>query len=104
MPISVSRTGFVGLYDTGADICCIEQQAFDKIPAHLKPKLLNTKPGIFKAANGGLLQTNGRYLMTIQVGNRTLTHHFVLIKDLGVDMILGIDFIHRFHLNYDTET
>ena len=34
LPISVSRTGFMGLYDTGADICCIEEQAFDKIPMH----------------------------------------------------------------------
>ena len=65
--ISASHKGFVGLYDTGADICCFEQQAFDRIPTHFKPKVLNTKPGIFKASNGGLLQTHGRYLITIPV-------------------------------------
>ena len=57
----------VGLYDTGADICCVEQQDHDKILKHLKPRLLNTKTGVFKAANGGLLQTNGRYLLTLQI-------------------------------------
>ena len=62
---------------------------------HLKPKLLNDKPGVFKAANGGLLQTHGRYLLTDQVGNRKLTHHLMLAKDLGVDLVLGINFIHR---------
>ena len=31
-------------------------------------------------------------------------HHLVLVKDLGVDMILGIAFIHRYHLHYDSET
>ena len=70
---------------------------------HLKPKL-NTKPGIFKAANGGLLQTHRCYLLTIQVCNRKLTHHFMLVKVLGVYVILWIDFLHRYHLNYDTKT
>ena len=78
----------MGLHDTGTDNCCIEQQAFGKIPKHLKPKLLNTKPGIFKAANGGLLQTHGRYLITIQIENRKLTHLYVLVKEMGVDMII----------------
>jgi hypothetical protein len=104
LPISVSRAAFIGLYDTGADVCCIDEQAFKRVPEHLAPKLLNTKPGQFRAANGGMLTTNGKYLLTIQIGSRRLTHHFVLVKNLGVDMILGIDFIHRFHLNYDTET
>ena len=86
------------MYDPGADICCI------KIPTHMKPKLLNTRPGVFNAANGGLLQTHGRFLIFIQVGKEKQTHHFMLVKDLEVDMILGINFIHSYHWNYGTET
>ena len=58
----------VGLYGTGADICYIEELAFDKFPTRLKPKLLNTKQGVFKADNGGLLQAHGQYLTPFRWG------------------------------------
>lgn len=102
LPISVSRTSLVGLYDTGADVCCIKELAFKWIPEHQKPKLLNCKPSLFKQLAEATSARVGSEQVTIQVGNRKLTNQFVFVKGLIGDMILGINFIHQFHLNYNT--
>jgi hypothetical protein len=93
------------LYDTGADVFCILEEAFNQIPKHLQPPLLNKKRPLFKAANGQFSETLGKFHLKFKVGEREVQHEFYKIKDLGdKDIILGNKFIHLYHLKYDTET
>jgi transposase InsO family protein len=60
---------------------------------------------MFKAANGEHLRTLGKFHLKFKIGEREVHHEFYKVRDLGgEDIILGINFIHRYHLNYDTET
>jgi hypothetical protein len=95
---------YFALYDTGADVCCISEKAFNQIPKHMQPQPLSTKRPMFKAANGEYLKTLGKFHLKFKIGEREVHHEFYKVRDLGgEDIILGINFIHRYHLNYDTE-
>ena len=103
--VSFPRTTLTALYDTGADVCCISETAFNAIPFPKAPVQLNKKRPKFRAANGELLDTLGKFNLTFKIGSREVHHEFYKIRNLGnEDVILGINFIHRYHLNYNTET
>ena len=106
LALDFSRTSLMTLYDTGADVCCISEEAFNRIPKHLQPVNLNAnkKAPQFRAASGDMMATLGKYNLKFRIGDRELNHQFYKIRHLGEDAILGIDFIYRYHLNHDTET
>ena len=50
------------------------------------------------------MPTSGKFNLKFKIGDREVNHHFYRVRNLGEDVILGIDFIHRYKLNYDTQT
>ncbi len=102
--VSFSRMSMVALYDTGADVCCISEEAFNRIPKHLQPRPIGHKAPRFRAANGEILPTLGKYCLQFKIGDKEIRHVFYKVRQLGDDAIIGIDLIHRYHLNYNTET
>ena len=104
LPISFSRTTLVALYDTGADVCCISEDAFNALPKHLQTPSLTKRQPKFKAANSKVLDVIGKHNLRFKVGEKWVNHEFYQIRNLGEDVIIGINFIHRYHLNYDTVT
>ena len=47
----------------------------------------------------------GKFHLKFKIGEREVEHDFYRIRNLGgEEVILGINFIHRYHLNYNTET
>lgn len=92
------------LYDTGADICAINEKFFRKIPIHLRPpKIQEDALRNFRSAGGQCLQVRGKYLIPLQIGNKKIHHPFFVIQNLSEAAIMGIDFIQKHNLNYCPE-
>lgn len=101
--VLVSNVSLKGLYDTGADVSCINEEVFKKLKD--KPKVNQMKKGsTCTSASGDKLKVLGRYDLQLQVGKKKITHPFYVIKNLNRDLIIGFDFIQAQHLNYDTES
>ena len=93
-----------GLYDTGADVSCLDERVFRKIPIELRPdKLSSNRIPNFRSATGNSLQVKGKYRFELTVGERKLSHTFYVVQGLSEALILGIDFIQHHQLNYCTE-
>ena len=91
----------VGLYDTGADISCVNASVFEKIPQTLRPMALPVSAKEqFRAAGGQQLQVKGQFNINVIVEGRNLTHNFFVIDNLNEPVIFGIDFIEKNELNY----
>ena len=92
-----------GLYDTGADLSCISEKAFRRIPPEKRPaKLPDTTQAKLKSASGDQLEVRGKYSLKIKLGHNEVQHSFFVIRNLNDDLILGIDFIHKHQLNYNS--
>ena len=89
------------LYDTGADISCVNENVFRKIPIHQRPpKSTDIFPRQFRSAGGQNLQVKGKYELPIVMGKKIVSHPFYVVKDLSEPAILGIDFIQQHKLTY----
>ena len=103
--LSLSGMPLKGLYDTGADVSCVAEKTFRRIPIDKRPAV-QTIDRIykFKGAGGQNLEVRGKFSLPLTLGQKSVSHEFFVIKDLGEDIILGIDFMHKHRLNYDTHT
>ena len=91
----------IGLYDTGADISCINAEIFDKIPVDKRPPALEIANTMnFKSAGGQDLRVQGRFHVQALVEGRNVLHDFYVIRDLNEPVIFGIDFIEANELNF----
>ena len=90
-----------GLYDTGADVSCVSEAVFSKIPLHLRPPAVAiNNSDQFKSAGGQNLKVQGCFELTVNVGKRETQHQFYVIRDLNEPVILGIDFIAQNELTF----
>ena len=92
------------LYDTGADISCIDEKEFRKIPLHKRPsRNLYSQDRQFLSASGNQLKVKGAYNIQITIMGKTVTHPFFVVSKLSDPVILGADFIHENKLAYCPE-
>ena len=71
------------LYDTGADITCISEEEFRRIPIRSRPNRNPTLAGqSFRGAGGGHLEVRGIYNMPLKILNQDLTHPVHVICNL----------------------
>ncbi len=92
------------LYDTGADISCLDEKEFRKIPIDLRPKAnaFSTYRQYLSASKDPLV-VKGVFDIPIKICGRTIYHPFYVIKNLSDPVILGADFIHEHKLSYCPE-
>jgi Reverse transcriptase (RNA-dependent DNA polymerase)/RNase H-like domain found in reverse transcriptase/gag-polyprotein putative aspartyl protease len=92
---------FSALFDTGADISCLSEQLFRKIPVSVRPTKLEMAPSSqFKSAGGQSLDVKGKYSIPIQLQGKQVQHEFYVIRNLNEPLILGIDFITHHKLQF----
>jgi hypothetical protein len=92
------------LYDTGADISCLDEKEFRKIPVDQRPKAnLFSTDKQFLSASKDPLTIKGVFNLPITICGRTILHPFYVIKNLSDPVILGADFIHEHKLSYCPE-
>jgi len=92
------------LYDTGADISCLDEKEFRKIPIDVRPKAnaFSTHRQYLSASKDPLV-VKGVFDIPIKICGRTIFHPFYVIKNLSDPVILGADFIHEHKLSYCPE-
>ena len=80
----------------------IHLQAYKLMPDALKTAI--TLPGELEAlttADGSPMHIIGHATITLHLKNLRVTHHFIVVKSLMTDVILGIDFQREYRISYD---
>ena len=88
--------------DSGPAVSLIHLQAYKLIPDTLKTAI--TLPGELETlmtADGSPMHIIGHVTITIHLKNLRVTHHFIVVKSLITDVILGVDFQREYRILYD---
>ena len=88
--------------DSGAAVSLIHLQAYKLMPDTLKTAI--TLPGKLETsttADGSPMHIIGHTTITLYLKNLRVTHHFIVVKSLMTDIILGIDFQREYQISYD---
>ena len=80
------------LIDTGAAICCIREDYYNKLSNAPLELLKNVR---IRSATGRDLQTLGRTVCPIEVGGRKYNVEFIVCRNLRRPAILGLDFLRQ---------
>lgn len=104
--VSVGKSVFSFLADTGAALSCISEETFNQIK-HVKGLKASAVPPdlTLRGANGARLATTHVARFNITLGGKTFQHDFIVIKGLSSEGILGNDFVakKKFMLKGDGE-
>ena len=90
------------LFDTGAAITCIPLNTYTAIFGQQPPSNKLSKTS-YRAANGGQMDNLGIHDMKFTIRGRDYEHPVQILDGL-TDCIIGIDFMHRFNVSYNTKT
>ena len=88
--------------DSGTAVSLIHLQAYKLMPDTLKTVI--TLPGELETlttADGSPMHIIGHATITLHLKNLRVTHHFIVVKSLMTDVILGIDFQIEYRISYD---
>ena len=100
--VSLNGRATKALYDSGADISCISDEEFRKIPIERRPgRQGGSNPLRYIGAGGQPLDVRGTYILPIQILGRQVQYPFRVIRGLHEKVILGADFINEQLLGYD---
>jgi hypothetical protein len=90
------------LYHLGADISCISEKHFRKIPVDIcTNKIPQQKIDPCFSAGGGQLSVKGVVNLPVDILGKETMHPFRVIQGLNKNIILGADFINKHLLVYD---
>ena len=87
---------------SGAAVSLIHLQAYKLMPDTLKTAI--TLPGELETlttADGSPMHIIGHARINLHLKNLRVTHHFIVVKSLMTDVILGIDFQREYRISYD---
>jgi hypothetical protein len=100
--LQVCKNATRALYDSGADISCISDKEFRKIPVTQRPaKIGSGADRRYISAGGEPLDVKGVFNLPVTVLGRQVRHPFRVIRNLHEPVILGADFINQQHLGYN---
>ena len=88
--------------DSGAAVSLIHLQAYKLMPDTLKTAI--TLPGELETlttADSSPMHIIGHATITLHLKNLRVTHHFIVVESLMMDVILGIDFQREYQISYD---
>ena len=102
LQILANGTASQWLFDTGAQVCCMNVNEFRKIPVHKRPQKLKLVKDL-RCASNTQLRVKGAYLMNLTVFNRNIQQIVFVCENLGQSAILGIDAIEKLGLNYSAK-
>jgi hypothetical protein len=99
--IRIGDQDTMALYDMGADISCINEKLFRKIPPAKCPEMIPSLAGQeIKSANGNFLEVKRAYTMMMRILGKNIKHRIFVVRNLSEPVILGSDFIHQHQLSY----
>lgn len=103
MNIKIGQTTLKALLDTGSSVSIISSLAFTKIKSRFVEKV-NTKDRFDNviSASGDKLDVLGQYNVRFSLtGNDSFLHKFLVVGNIKIEVILGIDFIRKNKLVID---
>jgi hypothetical protein len=68
--VKIGKREIPALYDSGADITCMSEEEFHRIPVEYRPRQEPYSASPCKSASGGQLQIKGIYSIEMEVMNR----------------------------------
>ena len=83
------------VFDTGASISVIRETMAEK----LKLRILDTNPSRLKYGNGSTETVNQVEIGNVKFGSKNYEQQFVISKNIKMDILLGLDFFHKFRVN-----
>ena len=85
------------VYDTGADICCINAELYAKLckKTNCASPLPLVKPPCLSTASGKSLKAKGVTWLKFQIGLKYFRFHAVIVEDLRSQLLLGQTWIRR---------
>ena len=97
-PMAVFNKKTNGLYDTGADVSCIQKTFLeDNFPdMQLDPLVVQ-----LKCANGSSLKPVGMAKVLLQIGGKTFPFSFTVCAKLQRNIIVGIDLTSFYRIGFD---
>ena len=98
--INVGRRRIEALVDTGADTSLIDKSIADLLPTGKCHSIGGRVPNLH-GVTGHSLSVTGRCTIQFMLGSRSLSHDFVVVKNLSREIILGVDFLERFGVKLD---
>lgn len=98
--VTINQTQVKFLYDTGADVSCLNEKLFKK----LQLPLMSVVKKDCRSAGGQVLNIIGQTDLSIYFDGKTFSHTFLIIKNLNEEGIFGIDLISKHQLNYSPTT
>ena len=90
------------LFDTGAEVCCMNISEFRKINVNKRPLKINTQKEL-RCASSNKLTVKGTYLMNLRILGREIQQIVYVCENLGQAAILGIDAIEKLGLIYSAK-
>ena len=80
----------------------IHLQAYKLMPDTLKTAItLSGELETLTTTDGSPMHIIGHATITLHLENLRVTHHFIVVKSLMTDVILGIDFQREYRISYD---
>ena len=88
--------------DSGTAVSLIHLQAYKLMPDTLKTAIkLPGELETLTTADGSPMHIIGHATITLHLKNLQVTHHFIVVKSLMTNVILGIDFQREYRISYD---
>jgi transposase InsO family protein len=100
IPIYFKRRKYLALLDTGAGISLISSQ----ILAELSPEVVgkrDTRAVKIKNASGKDMPVLGNFYLNFRIKGMNVKHLFIVTNEISEAVILGIDFITKYKVNFD---
>ena len=90
--------------DSGAAVSLIHLQAYKLMPDTLKTAItLLSELETLTTADSSPMHIIGHATITLHLKNLRVTHHFIIVKSLMTDIILGIDFQREYRISLDED-
>ena len=104
VPVQVNGHNIAALYDTGADISCMNSKTFRKLfPVDKRPPKTHQVSHV-NSASGTALNCEGVFQMTMIIDRKECVHPVRVFSNLNENFIIGIDFATKFGLGFDPST
>ena len=102
--MSVGKTTFDALWDTGAQISLIDHRLLakifkDNVDAKTKARKLPTPQISVRGANGSQIEVLAYYHLTINCGKKLIQAPFLVVKNLATGAIIGCDVMEKFDIS-----
>jgi hypothetical protein len=98
--IAGTDNSFRALFDTGADVSCVSQRVFDRLNQEQLRKL--HLPDDFRqvvSAGNNNLKITGFFEIPFVIDGHTFWHPTIIVDGLNSEVILGVDFLHRYEVS-----